>query len=434
MKTMPLRRFLTRLIWLCILPLIVLAVYLAFDRVRQTQAERDLAAANLAKNFATAVDSELSARISGLQLLAASPLADEVSRHQDLYRQAQGFVTSFGSHVVVADPQGQMLLNTRVPFGTALPKLPRPAGRAAAPMALETGVPAVGDIFFGPVVKQPLVAIVVPGKRQGKVAFLALSTLEASQFQKRLDLVALPPDWSLALLDGTGAAIAQRGPHGLSPGSDVKASARFVVKSKLSAWSVQLEISPAAYRLPLLEVGFTLALFILAATLIGLLGGTLAGRHLSRTLAALALPSEPGAPLPSIEEVAAVRRQLDAAANDRAAASQALRASEQRLREDLVERKRLEQHDIEQLEQLKLSEAESHRLLMLAEESRSSLLNALAEQRQVEQKIHEQLDELMRWQAVMIGREERVQQLKAEVNEQLGRQGEPARYASEATS
>ena len=497
MKTLPLRRFLTRLIWLCIFPLILLAAYLAFDRVRDAQADGDLAAANLAANFATAVDSELSARIKGLQVLAASPLADEVSRHHDLYRQAQGFVTSFGSHVIIADPQGQMLLNTRVPFGAALPKLPRPSGRAAAPMALETGVPAVGDIFFGPVAKEPLVAIVVPAKRQGQIAFLALTTLETQQMQKRLEQVALPADWSLALLDGTGAAIARRGPAAFSSGSAINAGHRFVVKSKLSAWSVQLEISRAAYRTPLLEVALMLALFILATTLVGLLGGTLAGRRLSRSLAALAQPTEPGAPLPAIEEVAAVRHRLDAAANDRAAAGLALRASEQRLRDamdnvhmlavmldahgnvtycndfmlrlcgwqrdELLGRNWFEailpdpapvQMTFEQA--MRDGNLPSHyeneivtrsgvRLLvhwnntLLRDENQRlagsfSLGEDITERKLAQEKIHEQVDELMRWQAVMLGREERMLQLKAEVNEQLARQGELARYASEAKS
>jgi hypothetical protein len=39
---MSLRRFLTRLIWVCLLPLVALAAYLAFDDVFDGQAEMDL--------------------------------------------------------------------------------------------------------------------------------------------------------------------------------------------------------------------------------------------------------------------------------------------------------------------------------------------------------------------------------------------------------
>lgn len=58
----------------------------------------------------------------------------------------------------------------------------------------------------------------------------------------------------------------------------------------------------------------------------------------------------------------------------------------------------------------------------------------ITERKLAEEKIREQISELMRWQAVILGREERMLQLKAEVNEQLARQGEPLRYASEAAS
>ncbi|MFN7086357.1 MAG: cache domain-containing protein [Burkholderiales bacterium] len=64
----------------------------------------------------------------------------------------------------------------------------------------------------------------------------------------------------------------------------------------------------------------------------------------------------------------------------------------------------------------------------------TSLGEDITERRLAEQKIREQLEELLRWQEVVLGREERVQQLKAEVNALLARQGEPARYNSRGDS
>jgi hypothetical protein len=49
----------------------------------------------------------------------------------------------------------------------------------------------------------------------------------------------------------------------------------------------------------------------------------------------------------------------------------------------------------------------------------------------VEEKIRSQLDELQRWQNVMLGREDRIQELKREVNEICLRLGETARYPSQ---
>lgn len=58
----------------------------------------------------------------------------------------------------------------------------------------------------------------------------------------------------------------------------------------------------------------------------------------------------------------------------------------------------------------------------------------ITEQKRAEEKVLEQLDELRRWQSVMLDREDRVGQLKAEVNEVLASQGQPPRYSSEQPS
>jgi PAS domain S-box-containing protein len=56
----------------------------------------------------------------------------------------------------------------------------------------------------------------------------------------------------------------------------------------------------------------------------------------------------------------------------------------------------------------------------------------ITERIQAESKLSEQLDELQRWHDAMIGREDRVIEVKKEVNELLARLGEPPRYPSVA--
>jgi PAS domain S-box-containing protein len=56
----------------------------------------------------------------------------------------------------------------------------------------------------------------------------------------------------------------------------------------------------------------------------------------------------------------------------------------------------------------------------------------ITERRQMEQRLRQQLDELTRWQTVMLGREDRIQTIKAEVNALLAKQGKPIRYPSQA--
>ncbi len=58
------------------------------------------------------------------------------------------------------------------------------------------------------------------------------------------------------------------------------------------------------------------------------------------------------------------------------------------------------------------------------------MIRDITERRRADQQIREQVAELLRWQEVMMNREDRVQALKAEVNALLARMNEPPRYAS----
>ncbi|SKA92239.1 GAF domain-containing protein [Prosthecobacter debontii] len=64
-------------------------------------------------------------------------------------------------------------------------------------------------------------------------------------------------------------------------------------------------------------------------------------------------------------------------------------------------------------------------------ESAAKLVGVAIERGRSEARIRDQLDELLRWQNAMLNREDRVQQLKVEVNELLLRLGEPVRYSSQ---
>lgn len=319
----PLSAVLARLIGLCMAPMVLLAVWLAFNHVQELNANQLREAGNLARNFATANDRYLDARLKSLSVLAASPLAEEPRNWRDMYRLAQAFQANFGTHVIFADEQRQMLFNTRQPLGTALPQMPSPRGRSAAVLALQTGKPQVGDIVYGPVAKAPLLAIAVPVLREGQPPRLLLTALEAGLFQSRIEQFALPEGWALRLLDGTGTVIAQRAPAGFDTLRDVADDHRVTLRSDVSAWSVVLEIPravDAANRHAAMR-SFTGA--VLLALGLGLAGSLLASRHISRQVATL---GEPGGGLaePDIREVAAARQRITQAAAD-------LRASQERL-------------------------------------------------------------------------------------------------------
>jgi PAS domain S-box-containing protein len=325
-----LQTFLAGLIWLSMAPLLLLAAGFAISNVYAVRQAVDLDAQGLAQQLRLRIDQQLKARIAGLQMLAESQAIGEAVDRETLYRQAQAYQKSFGSHVVLADASMRMLFNTRVPLGTDLPLLPRPEGYAAAPEALRTGRAAVGNRFYGPVANQPLLAAAVPVMRGARAEFLVLTTFSTRQFDTHLAALDLPAGWSASIVDGNGERIASRGSRfAAAPAADVH---RTVSQSEVSPWMVQLDIPADVYQGPLVELAKTVSLAILGASLLSVLGGVLAGRRLGRWLEALAQAPQPGEAPPRVAEIAAVRRLLNEGARARAASEATLRESELRFR------------------------------------------------------------------------------------------------------
>ncbi len=331
----PIAAFLNRVIWFSLLPLMLLAAWLGIDAIRSEQAIRDEQAQMLVQNLATAIDNDLTARINGLTMLAASSLVPVPARHEELYEQARHYTTSFGSHVILAasGTPMRMLFNTRAPYGATLPALPVPAGRAAAPAALKSGRPAVGDVLLGPVAREPLIAIAVPSAVGSKSdRYVMLTTIPTRHFETLLHSIALPDGWSLALHDSTGLGIASRGmQNGVTTQSP--SSLRFSARSEVSDWTVDLDIPRHLYRAPHLDALVLLAAGVIVAALIGAFGAARAGNRLASAIKGLVHRGDDyRASWSDIAEVAAAQQLIDEFEARRHDAEHALRSSEQRFR------------------------------------------------------------------------------------------------------
>ena len=287
------------------LPSVLLALYLGVASVRQTHQSDDAAAQRLAAQVAQTLDYKLRARIDALKLLAESPLLADASQRDgprlaEFHAHAQGFRRTYGSDVILADSEGQMLVHSGQPFGSTLPKLPRPKGNAAAPAALATGKPAVGDTFIGPIAKVQLTAIAVPVPPIQPPSRVLLTTLGTQVFQDGLAALTLPAGWTVQIVDGRGALVARQPAAAASAAPMVAATASaalpaaenggasFSVASAESPWSVVVNLSASSRQAPLISAAEVLLVAIVGAALIGLWAGTRAGRRLSRAVATLA--------------------------------------------------------------------------------------------------------------------------------------------------
>ncbi|MEK8049254.1 response regulator [Ideonella sp. DXS22W] len=332
--SLALRTLITRTIWLVLLPLVLLAGWLAADRVREVWRRQAQDAQGLAQAIAAGMDTAMTARMDTLKALAASPLLDEPGDLRAFHRNAQGFVQAHGSQLLLVAPDGAMQLNTRLPYGAPLPPLLRPQGRAALPEALRTGEPAVGDVVAAPAAGVRLFAIAVPVLRDGQAVRVLITTVDVAQIQRRLDLRSLPAGWGVTVVDSVGTVVAQRAPAS-APAEAMREADLYTATLQRVPWRVSVTIPPEVSRLPLLAASLTLGGLLGVATAAGLLGGRLASRRLTQDLAALSAeshaPPPDGARSP-IREVAQVQQRLDEATQARERDAATLRDSEQRFR------------------------------------------------------------------------------------------------------
>jgi two-component sensor histidine kinase len=170
--------------------------------------------------------------------------------------------------------------------------------------------------------------VVVPVIRDERTLFLLVNSIEVRQFQQHLDEMALPAGWSLSLRDGKGDTMARRFRPEKGETPEIKdPQGNFVAASTVTPWSVELQVPFGLLREPILVAAVTLAAIILVVTLISVLGGRLAGRKLSRSVAALAGDPASQSLHPAITEIEAVRKLLAESASERETSEQALRDS-----------------------------------------------------------------------------------------------------------
>ncbi len=305
------------------LPLFLFGAILASLQIHELHQEQIEKASILARNVVLYTDNAISSRIQALNMLAISPLVDDISNWPLLYQEAQDFQRSFGTHVVISDgnQQPQLLMSTRRPFGTKLPVVKDSNGRLAGPIAMQTGKPAVSDLFHSPIDQKPLIGIAVPVIRDGKPKFAILTVLSTEFFQDQIEKVSLPPGWHLALKDAQEQTIAQ-----LNQLSAEKLASHVTAGSEVSNWKVEVDISPVAIREPMMSAGIALSAILIGATLTGFLSGKWAERRVGKAIESLtAADSSETAAHDEIMEIAAARRLIKKEADRRMTVENALR-------------------------------------------------------------------------------------------------------------
>ena len=326
---MTLQHYLTRLIWICTLPLLGLSALLAVDRWREQRVKEEHDAAHLLQAAKQLLDDSLRARLAGLQTLASSPLAIDPESWPAFQLEARGYLAAFGNHVALIDSQRRTRLHTMVPFGEAPPPAPMPAGRSAVALALKDGVPAVGDLFDGTVAQEPMAGLAAPVPSEGAATYVVGTVIPVRRMEELLGDLPMVQGWSVSLFDSQGRLLARRG--AVSDPADAGDDIRFTGRLELAPWTVEVRVLHELANHVRQRMAVLLAALVMGALLAAWIGGWLASQRLARSVRSLSDPPGAPQPPPEINEIRQARGLIDEAFAQRERSVAELRLREAQL-------------------------------------------------------------------------------------------------------
>jgi hypothetical protein len=180
----------------------------ALNSVRE-QAERSLQ--QEASEIATFVDREIVNAQNVLVALASSPFLE--GRHfEAFHKQASQVAKKLGMQIVLSDRHVEsQILNTAVAWGAKLtPSFPQPRQAAQAEL-LRSAQPTVSNLFWAPIVKRYIVAVLVPVLASGKdeIEYILSVGIPAERFREIIQLSSDGSERNVSILDRDGVIVAR---------------------------------------------------------------------------------------------------------------------------------------------------------------------------------------------------------------------------------
>jgi len=230
------RTSLRQVLWGLVVALALPAVLVAggglYSSYRAEQQGMDLRLRETTRALALSLEREIGKSETALRVLSLSAHI----RNGDLaafHQQAREANLANPSWIALFDRGGQVLLNTRVPYGAPLQDSAR---LETLRRVQETGRAELSDLYVGPATGQLLVTLDVPVIIQERVAFILSAAIGPEVFQKLIDEQRMPDGWNAAVLDRSGRIVARsRSPE------------QFVGQSARSAVLEAIATSPEGY-------------------------------------------------------------------------------------------------------------------------------------------------------------------------------------------
>jgi two-component sensor histidine kinase len=172
---------------------------------QQQEQQRELAARGeqIARDIADRLDQEFTTLETMLAVFAASGWLDN-NELERMHRRAVSALAGTDRHLIVLDAEFRQLLNTRVPFGTALGKT---SDIATAAEVLRTGEQAISDVFQGSVSGTAVFNVLRPVTLSDGSRRVVILTRDAGSLAELFGPALRNTGWSFAVVDGAGQVV-----------------------------------------------------------------------------------------------------------------------------------------------------------------------------------------------------------------------------------
>ena len=221
-----------------VLPGLIFAAVLLWNYASSERGRYEEEALGTAQRILAAVDRELVGIQAAAQALATSSslLQGDFEAFQ---RQAQMTLQSWSTErpddyaTVVRDLTGQQVANTRLPWGTPLPK------GANLPIDLEviaTKRPYIQDLFTGATAGRPIISVRVPVLMGGEVTHVLSMAVEPRRIADILQAQNLPGPWVGTVIDRAARVVARSRQHEAFVGALAPDEFRRAVKDAEGLW------------------------------------------------------------------------------------------------------------------------------------------------------------------------------------------------------
>jgi signal transduction histidine kinase len=241
---MRLRNQLLILVFSVLVPAFVGSILAVWYVYKEEQAAQEKGMTEAARAFSLLVDNELQSKAKILQTLASSP---SLVRNdlREFYHYAKTMAPNPETTIILLDKRDHQLINTRLPFGSDLPKR-RPSNINEVMERYGVTRPLASDVFFAPIGKRHDFILQVPVMQGTDIQYFLVMGVNVSEMQPLLVQQNLPDGWLGVIVDRKGVVVARsREPNRfVGKASDENVQKLFTSKTEGVVRSVTLDGVP----------------------------------------------------------------------------------------------------------------------------------------------------------------------------------------------